>query len=86
MHCLVAGILCELEEAESSCGLLRDQDLSGSKITAADDSGHMACTVFARSNARFVGSNPIEFMGVCIVCLYSVSCVILCVGSDLATG
>jgi hypothetical protein len=31
-----------------------------------------AWTVFARSNAGIVGSNPIQGMDVCIVCVYSV--------------
>jgi hypothetical protein len=44
-----------------------------------------AWTVFARSNAGIVGSNPTRGMDVC-VCVYSVFCVVLCVGSGLATG
>jgi hypothetical protein len=39
-----------------------------------------ARTVFARSNAGIVGSNPTQGMDVCM-CVYSV-----CVGSGLATG
>jgi hypothetical protein len=31
-----------------------------------------AWTEFARSNAGIVGSNPIQVMDVCIVCIYSV--------------
>jgi hypothetical protein len=31
-----------------------------------------AWTVFFRSNAGLVGSNPIQGMDVCIVCVYSV--------------
>jgi hypothetical protein len=31
-----------------------------------------ALTVFARSNAGIVGSNPAQGMDVCIVCVYSV--------------
>jgi hypothetical protein len=41
-------------------------------------------TVFARSNAAIVGSNPTQGMDVCVR-LFRV-CVVLCVGSDLATG
>jgi hypothetical protein len=37
-----------------------------------------AGTVFARSNAGIVGSNPIQDMDVCIVCFYSVF-VLFCV-------
>jgi hypothetical protein len=37
-----------------------------------------AWTVFARWNAGVVGSNPIQGMKVCIVCVYSVF-VLLCV-------
>jgi hypothetical protein len=36
-------------------------------------------TVFARWNAVIVGSNPTQGMDVCV-------CVVLCVGSGLATG
>jgi hypothetical protein len=41
-------------------------------------------SVSARSNAGVVGSNPTQGMDIC-VCVYSV-CVVLCVGSGLATG
>jgi hypothetical protein len=41
-------------------------------------------TVFARSNARIVGSNPTQDMYICVR-LFCV-CVVLCVGSGLATG
>jgi hypothetical protein len=51
-------------------------------ITAA--AGSKAWTVFARSNAGIVGSNPTQGMGVCVR-LFCV-CVVLCVGSGLATG
>jgi hypothetical protein len=44
----------------------------------------VAASVFARSNAGIVGSNATQGMDVSIVCLYSV-CVVLCVGSVLAT-
>jgi hypothetical protein len=37
-----------------------------------------AWTVFVRSNAGIVGSNPIQSMDVCIVCVYSVF-VLFCV-------
>jgi hypothetical protein len=43
-----------------------------------------AWTVFIRSSAGIVGSNPTEDMDEC-VCVYSV-CVVLCVSSGLATG
>jgi hypothetical protein len=44
-----------------------------------------ARTVFSRSNTGIVvGSNPTRVMDVC-VCLFRV-CVVLCVGSGLATG
>jgi hypothetical protein len=42
-----------------------------------------AWTVFARSSAGILGSNSTQAMGVC-VCVYFV-CVVLCVGSGLAT-
>jgi hypothetical protein len=43
-----------------------------------------ALTVFARSKARIVGSNPTQDMGVCVrlLCVR----VVLCVSSGLATG
>jgi hypothetical protein len=46
-----------------------------------------AWTVFARSNAGIVGSNPTQGMDVLCVCmcLFCV-CVVLCLGSGLATG
>jgi hypothetical protein len=43
-----------------------------------------AWTVFARSNTGIVGSNPTRGMDVCVR-LFCV-CVVLCVGSGLATG
>jgi hypothetical protein len=43
-----------------------------------------ASTVFARSNTGIVGSNPTRGMDVCLH-LFCV-CVVLCVGSGLATG
>jgi hypothetical protein len=43
---------------------------TGEPITVADRS--KAWTVFGPSNARTVGSNPTQGMGVCIVCVYSV--------------
>jgi hypothetical protein len=41
-------------------------------------------TVFARSNAWIVGSNPTQVMDVCAH--LSCVCVVVCVGSGLATG
>jgi hypothetical protein len=41
-----------------------------------------ARTVFARSIAGIVGSNPTQGMDICIVCI----CVVLCVCRDLETG
>jgi hypothetical protein len=43
-----------------------------------------AWTVFARSNTSIVASNPTRGMNVCVR-LFCV-CVVLCVGSGLATG
>jgi hypothetical protein len=43
-----------------------------------------ARTVFARSNAGILGSNPTRGMDACVR-LFCV-CVVLCVGSDLARG
>jgi hypothetical protein len=44
-----------------------------------------AWTVFARSNAMIVGSNPTQGMEVCVVYIYSV-CLVMCVGRGLETG
>jgi hypothetical protein len=43
-----------------------------------------ACTVFARSDAGIVCSNPTQGMDVCVR-LFCI-CVVLCVGSGIATG
>jgi hypothetical protein len=43
-----------------------------------------AWTVFARSNTRLVGSNPTRGMDVCVR-LFCVR-IVMCAGSDLATG
>jgi hypothetical protein len=51
------------------------QQLWWRPITAAAQ--YKAWTVFARSNAMIVGSNPTQGMGVCVL---------FCVGSGLATG
>jgi hypothetical protein len=51
-------------------------------ITVASRS--KAWTIFARSNAAIVGSNPTQGMDVCVR-LFCV-CVVLCVGNGLATG
>jgi hypothetical protein len=51
-------------------------------ITVADRSN--ALSVFARWDARIVGSNPTQRMDVCVR-LFCV-CIVLYVGSGLATG
>jgi hypothetical protein len=53
-------------------------------VTVAERS--KACTVFARSEAGFVGSNPTQVMDVWCVCtrLFCV-CVVLCFGRGVAT-
>jgi hypothetical protein len=48
------------------------------------DARSKAWTVFARSDAGIVSSNPTQVMDVCVR-LFCV-CVVLCVGSGLATG
>jgi hypothetical protein len=45
-----------------------------------------ACTVFARSEAGIVGSNPTQDMDVWCVYEFFCVCVVLCLGSGLATG
>jgi hypothetical protein len=62
--------------------LLFSMGMTGQPITVAARS--KAWTVFARSNAGNVGSNPTQGMDVCVR-LFCV-CVVLCVGSGLATG
>jgi hypothetical protein len=47
------------------------------------DARSKAWTVFARSNAGIVGSNPTQCMNVCVRLFYI--CVVLCLGSGLAT-
>jgi hypothetical protein len=51
-------------------------------VTVAERS--KAWTVFARSKAGIVGSNHIQGMDVCVRLFYV--CVVLCLGSSLATG
>jgi hypothetical protein len=51
-------------------------------ITAAAQS--KALTFFSRSNAAIVGSNPTQSTDVCLHLFWV--CVVLCVGSCLATG
>jgi hypothetical protein len=51
-------------------------------ITVAEWSN--AWTIFALSNTGIVRSNPTQGMDVCVRLFYV--CVVLCVGSDLATG
>jgi hypothetical protein len=53
-------------------------------VTVAEQS--RACTVFARSEAGIVGSNPIQCMDVWCVYVFFCVCVVLCLGSGLATG
>jgi hypothetical protein len=45
-----------------------------------------ACTVFARSEAGIVGSNPTQDMDVWYVYVLLCVCVALCVGRGLATS
>jgi hypothetical protein len=51
------------------------------QFKGADHSGR---AVFARSNTGIVGSNPTRGVGVCVL-LFCV-CVVVCIGSGLATG
>jgi hypothetical protein len=51
-------------------------------VTVAERS--KALTVFARSEAGIVGSNPTKGMYVWCMCLFCV-CVVLCLGRGLAT-
>jgi hypothetical protein len=54
-------------------------------ITIAERSE--ACTVFARSEAGIVGSNPTKDMNVSCVCMrFFCVCVVLCLGRGLATS
>jgi hypothetical protein len=45
-----------------------------------------ACTVFVRSEAVTVGSNPTQGMDVWCVYAFFCVCVVLCLGSGLVTG
>jgi hypothetical protein len=49
-------------------------------VTVAEQS--KACTVFARSEAGTVGSNPTQGMDVWGLCVYVRACVILCVQAE----
>jgi hypothetical protein len=53
-------------------------------VTVAEQS--KACTVFARSEAGIVGSNPTQGMDVWYVCAFFCVCVVLCWGRGLATS
>jgi hypothetical protein len=53
-------------------------------VTVADRSE--ACTVFARSKAGIVGSNPTQGMDVWCVCGFFCVCVVLCLVRGLATS
>jgi hypothetical protein len=55
---------------------------SGCKFPITVAARSKAWTVFARSNAEIVDSNPIQGMDVCVLYV----CVVLCVGNGLATG
>jgi hypothetical protein len=62
--------------------ILTDTELCEVPTTVAAQSKEW--TVFARSNTGIVGSNPTWGMDVCVRLFYV--CVVLCVGSGLATG
>jgi hypothetical protein len=53
-------------------------------VTVAERSE--ACTVFARSEAGIVGSNPNQGMDIWCVCAFFCVCVVLCLGRGLATS
>jgi hypothetical protein len=57
--------------------------LRNGPVTVAERSE--ACTVFARSEAGIVDSNPTQGMDVC-VCAFFLVCVVLCLGRGLATS
>jgi hypothetical protein len=62
--------------------LISDCVVLSEPITVA--SRYKARTVFARSTAEIVGSNSTQGMDICVR-LFCI-CVVLCVGSGLATG
>jgi hypothetical protein len=75
------------------CVLVRTGSKMTNSVFVSDKAGNLpitvasrykAWTVFARSNAGIMGSNPTHGMDVC-VCVYSVF-VLFCVHSGLATG
>jgi hypothetical protein len=53
-------------------------------VTVAERS--KACTVFARSEAGIMSSNPTQDMDVWCVCAFFCVCVVLCLGRGLATS
>jgi hypothetical protein len=70
--------------AESACSLQQHYNVITNKLPIAVAARSKAWTVFARSDAVIVGSNPTQGMYVCVRLFYV--CVILCVGSGLTTG
>jgi hypothetical protein len=57
---------------------------TNSPVTVAERS--KACTVFARSEAGIVGSNPSQSMDVWCVCEFFCVCVVMCSGRGFATA
>jgi hypothetical protein len=64
--------------------LLNTTSKAGTNFIVADIHAVYGINVFARSNTGVVGSNVTRFMDVCLYILCV--CVVLCVGSGLATG
>jgi hypothetical protein len=94
-YCLWDGILswfssyCTLQKVWQhflhSCGWYNIRIIFVSEpVTVAGRSE--ACTVFARSEAGIVGSNPTQGMDVWCVCTFFCECVVLCLGRGLATS
>jgi hypothetical protein len=63
--------------------LISDMENTFVPVTVAE--GSKAWTVFARSKAGIVSSNPTQGMDVWCMCLFCV-CVVLCLGRGLATS
>jgi hypothetical protein len=78
------GCLCRLTNNNSVVAHILYLSLLFGLVPITVVAGSKALTVFARSNTGIVVSNPTRGMDVCVRLVYV--CVVLCVGSGLATG
>jgi hypothetical protein len=80
-HCR-ASSSCQIHDVGSSTeGCFSPNFLSSSMLIITVAASSKACTVFARSEAGIVGSNPTQGMDIWCVCVF----LCLCTGRGLAT-